>query len=379
MIKKILYLACIACCFLWSCSDDKEEAPLPRYFESVIQAKSFSAQEIKTAYPEIFESTPILSTFIKEVHVVAIRYRTKDAYGNAISASGIIAYPSDEIKEITGMQHSTYYLKSEAPSRQLLVPEIIPVFFNRLVIMADYLGFGVSESSSHPFMQSELTGRTCTDMFLAAHEYLTLQEFRLPDAFTLAGYSQGGSATLATLREIERTPGFPWQIKHTYAGGGVYDFKATFDHFLEQNHMTMPALAPYLIRGLDARNEINLNELFIDPSKVTNLLDGHHDSGEINAQLGYRLNAILHPDFYTAESNASIRSLYKIVDENTLLNWTPRSPVTLMHAVNDDVVPYFNSTEALDEFRSRGNQVQLIDLNGNHNSGAINFFIKMLL
>lgn len=380
MTKKLFYFTCIFCWFLTSCSDDKEGNPLPRYFESVIQEKSFSTQEIKSVYPEIFNSNPLLSAFINDIHVVAIRYRTKNAFGNEISASGIIAYPSSgEIKGITGMQHSTYFLKSEAPSRQLLVPEIIPVFFNRIVIMADYLGFGASESYSHPFMHSDLTGRTCTDMLLAAREYLIAEDFQLPDAITLAGYSQGGSATLALLREIENTPGFPWQIDHVYAGGGVYDFTATFNHFLEQNYMTMPALAPYLIRGLNVREDMIPGELFLNPTEILTLLNGQHGMSEINAQLGSRLDRILHADFYTSTPNASIQRLLEILDENTLLNWTPHAPITLMHAVDDDVVPYFNSQKALNEFSTRGCNTELINLNGNHSTGAINFFVKLLL
>ena len=378
MMKKLICFVCIACLFFASCSDDKDK-DIARYLIFVTQEKSFSSQDIQKAYPEIFNNYPFLSSFVKDIRVIAINYWTKDVNNKDVVASGIIAYPAGEIKGITSIQHSTLFLKSQAPSLVLLSPEIIPVFFNQIVVMADYIGFGKTHSLPHPFMQSSITGHTCLDMIRAGKEYLTSQGFQLPEEITLAGYSQGGSATLALLREMENSSTSPWKVKQVYAGGGVYDFTQTYQAYLKQNIMSAPAFAPYLILGLNTKNEMQLDELFIDPPKIESLYDGQHGLNEINYQLGNRLDAILHPDFYTAAKNTSIHRLDQLLAANTLLNWIPEAPITFMHSPTDDYVPYFNSQKAFDEFQKRGCNVKLTDLKGDHATGAINFFIKILL
>lgn len=125
-MKEFFLFSVIGLILLYSCSKD-EESVSPHYFVSVIQEKEFSVDEIKNRYPEIFIRYSSLSVLLQNIHVTAIRYRTKDSKNQDIIASGVIAYPSN--KKITGatsVQHSSLFLKSQAPSRQLLHFELAP-------------------------------------------------------------------------------------------------------------------------------------------------------------------------------------------------------------------------------------------------------------
>lgn len=82
---------------------------------------------------------------------------------------------------LLSIQHGTLDLE-EAPSRQLFYYEMAPVISNHVVVMADYLGFGVSQTADrqHPYLHNESTGRTCADMIEAA-----LMTWQIPFPFLL--------------------------------------------------------------------------------------------------------------------------------------------------------------------------------------------------
>ena len=75
-MKEFFLFSVIGLILLYSCSKD-EESVSPHYFVSVIQEKEFSVDEIKNRYPEIFIRYSSLSVLLQNIHVTAIRYRTR--------------------------------------------------------------------------------------------------------------------------------------------------------------------------------------------------------------------------------------------------------------------------------------------------------------
>ncbi|WP_294141060.1 lipase family protein [uncultured Sanguibacteroides sp.] len=380
-MKKFLLFSVIGLLLLHSCSKD-EESISPRYFVSVIQEKEFSVKEIKNRYPEIFTRYSSLSFLLQNIHVTTIRYRTKDCKNQDIIASGVIAYPSNKnINGVTSVQHSSLFLKSQAPSRQLLHFELAPVLFKQVVFMADYIGFGETEHLFHPFFHSNSTAQSCLDMIRAGKEYLQSIRFSIPEEISLMGYSQGGNATLALLKKIEEIPATDLKVKQTFAGGGAYDLEATYNYFLNQNYISQPAFVPYLILGLNtgSRLQLDWNEIFISPDQVIPLFNGNQDLPEINMRLGHWLEDILSPAFFLPEKNNSIKKLEKALRQNSLVEWTPNSSLTLMHSPDDTYVPYLNAEHAFHSFQQQGCRVNFVSLQGDHSSAGVQFYLQVVL
>ncbi len=380
-MKEFFLFSVIGLILLYSCSKD-DESVSPHYFVSAIQEKEFSVDEIKNRYPEIFIRYSSLSVLLQNIHVTAIRYRTKDSKNQDIIASGVIAYPSNKkITGVTSVQHSSLFLKSQAPSRQLLHFELAPVLFKQVVFMSDYIGFGETEHLFHPFFHSNSTAQSCIDMIRAGKEYLQSIRFPVPEEISLIGYSQGGNATLALLKKIEEIPATDLKVKQTFAGGGAYDLEATYNCFLNQNYISQPAFIPYLLLGLNTGNHLQLawNEIFISPYQVISLFDGKQDLPEINSRLGHRLENILSPAFFLPEKNNSIKKLERALKQNSLVDWTPNSSITLMHSPDDTYVPYLNAEHAFQSFRRHGCKVNFVSLQGDHGDAGIQFYLQVVL
>lgn len=104
-----------------------------------------------------------------DIDVAAIEYNTVGADGSTVTASGVIAIPSGttSYNHLLSIQHVTLDI-DQAPSRQDFYYELIPVVNGHIVVMADYLGYGSSQTSDrqHPYLH----GTACADMIEAARQ-----------------------------------------------------------------------------------------------------------------------------------------------------------------------------------------------------------------
>ena len=167
-----------------------------------------------------------LLNLINDSEISVITYKTKGVDGKKIIVSGIVAIPSGvtSYTRLLSIQHATCDIGS-APSEQDFYYELLPVLLGKVVVLADYIGYGVSQTSDmqHPYLHSKLTGSTCADMIEAAREYLESKSIEENgDTIDLAGYSQGGSSTISTLLELEKRGKL---IGNVYAGAGAYDLE----------------------------------------------------------------------------------------------------------------------------------------------------------
>ena len=49
----------------------------------------------------------------------------------------------------------------------------------------------------------------------------------------------------------------------------------------------------------------------------------------------------------------TVSELYKAMTENSVLaqDWTPATPIYMLHSIDDDVVPFVNATKAKDKWK----------------------------
>src|SRR5665647_3192532 len=172
-------------------------------------------------YPEVAELMPDVKS---GVNIYSITYNTT-FMGEDILASGLIIIPSvPGPYPVLAYQNGTNTLNSDAPS---VDPDYQPYQFLQIiastgyvVVMADYLGFGVSDDMAHPYLHKESTVQTIVDMLYSLEEFDEdiAKDITISNDYFLLGYSQGGWATLALLDAMENDYGSDFTAKAASCG-----------------------------------------------------------------------------------------------------------------------------------------------------------------
>lgn len=365
--------------FMAACN--KDEAPFEesgesnKFLSGIIAEKHIDKTEIASQVADFASSQGInipeelLSSLICSIDVAAIEYNTTGVDGKQVTASGVIAIPEGTIsyEHLLSIQHGTLDME-EAPSNQLFYYEMMPVVSGHIVVMADYLGYGSSQTPDrqHPYLHNKLTGTACADMIEAAREYLKYKSItENDDDIELLGYSQGGQATIATLLELEER-GQAESIRGVYAGGGVYDLINTLEVF------TSPTIGPMSYMHTGYAPEVideGLNEMF-----STRPLSEWHNA------LGNDITKVLNPDFFAApdyNNNKDVMAVIEALRKNSLVNtsFQPQTPIMLYHSPKDDFVPYSNAVNAHNLWQSS----TLVDLSmPSHVLGGVEFMLRYM-
>lgn len=358
--------------FLTACSDDdtpgEDPAVTNHYLTGVTAEKHISKSEITDMVMDYAASQGInlpeilISGLLCDVDVAAITYTTTGPDGASVTASGVVAMPAGTTSydHLLSIQHGTLDME-EAPSLQLFYYEMMPVVSGHVVVMADYLGYGASQTADrqHPYLHAQLTGTACADMIEAAREYLRSKSItEAGNAVELLGYSQGGQATVATQLELE-SRGWTGRIRKVWAGGGPYDLETLLQAFLNDDGMpdTYPrsGYLPYLIRGMAYGEGLTVSdENLYAPAVIEeglNKLFSTRPLSEWHAALGTDITRVLHPDFFAApdfNGNADVLAIVSALRKNSLVNasTSPQATVNFYHSPQDDFVPYCNVVSA---------------------------------
>lgn len=378
-----------------SCSKEEEgggESRDNKFLKEVLTERTISRADIiaglDEAFPELNLPSSPLSLLVKDIDVAAITYTTTGVDGKPVVASGVVAMVSGtkEYDHLLSIQHGTLDME-EAPSRRLFYYEMAPVISNHVVVMADYLGYGASQTADrqHPYLHNESTGRVCADMIEAAREYLIGKGMKeKADKVELMGYSQGANSTIATLYELEkRSQGS--RIRAVLAGGGSYDLTSTLTSFVSGGMGNYPRMGyiPYIIRGLSYGEQITLdNAKIYSPALIEKggiEMFNSQPLSQWHESLGTDITKIINSDFFaipTFNGNTDIIKLLAAVEKNSLVKRdAPQTSVKLYHSRTDDFVPYSNATSA----KSKWNNATLTDLTSEgHVQAGMEFMLRYM-
>ena len=323
-----------------------------------------------------------------------IRYESQKPDGNLDTLSGLVAIPNSTTQAfpILSYQHGTGILDTDAPSitgLSLFNVEILAVGFlatssGFITIFPDYVGMA-NPNVYHPYHIKDSYVRAVLHMIRAVKQLsqtlINEESFQYNDQLFLAGYSEGGYATLAAQSGIEQLNNEEFHITASFPMAGAYDLTGTMvDYFLSEPEYENPYYVPYVLtshiwyyQGLDT----DLN-MYFEPywaETLPNLYDGTFSGGEINNMLPDNVLDILIDSVLTDFTSNDDQFLRQTLSENTLLNWVPESPTYLYHGIADDQVPHENSVTAYNTFQSNGASNVILELlpesAGGHTSAAI--------
>ncbi len=381
--------------FIQACSDDKEPGN-PAEKPVLVSANlvyTMTASQIQLLAD--FSGLGINATEFKyDIEIYKVVYKTPYD-GATINGSGLIVLPktTQEVGMLS-FQHGTLINRNEAPSNfsvsenTLLYGAIGSAGF--IGVIPDYLGFGSSSSILHPYYVEDLTASAVIDMLKAANELAEQKAITFNGKLFLAGYSEGGYATMATHKAIEEDGLDGFNLVASFPAAGAYDLKGVQEQIFALEQYDNPHYLAYLARAYQLEYDQNnlLTDLFKAPyaALIPSLFDGQKGADAIDAQLTSSLSDLIQPD---VRSNIDTDQRYDyLVDafmENSLTDWTPQTKMFMYHGLSDETVPYQNSVDTYNRLLANGasvNTISLTSLEGTHSTAIqpyiIDFIPKLL-
>ena len=332
---------------------------------NVINTQTYIEEELAQIVTDIFSIDPAQYGY----WMYKITYETIDINGNPHEATGTVSYPRvdwpdvpDQAFPIMSYQHGTVVEKSDVTSviGEWILPAIL-TGAGYVYVEPDYLGLGDSQGM-HPYQLKEPYGTAVVDMLRAVRYYAAFEneQFVVNDQLFLAGYSEGGYATMATHQIIERDYSDEFDITVSFPMAGAYSLSGIMtDVMLEQQPYGQPFYFPFILFAyLDFYPSIGTVEQYLLPEYVflADWFDGYHSSSEINDAMPEIPITIMKPEeVQIFEENAN-HPLRVALQENDLWNWNPQAPMHMFHGLGDELVPYENSQMAYDQFVANGAQ-----------------------
>ncbi|MCX8109248.1 MAG: hypothetical protein N3G20_10635 [Verrucomicrobiae bacterium] len=319
-------------------------------------------------------------TVSHDVDVYKLLYQTIDPVGAPTFASGALVIPKSAgvTWPLLSYQHGTVARKDEAPSAVGSSEQWLGVIFaacGYVTALPDYLGLGDSPGIQlYHHASSEATA--AVDMLRATRTFCATKGILLNNQLFLAGYSQGGHATMALHRELEEYHSREFGLTASAPMAGAYDLSGvTTEDALSGRPMPNPHYFALLFAGYQSvyRLSASLADILAPPydTLLPPLLDGYHSGSEINSIMPRDITKVLRPDYLERLRRDPNHPLRLALKDNDLYRWTPRAPMRLYHCAGDSDVIFANSQVALACFHARGaTHVTLVDPNSSAGHGS---------
>ncbi|MDO5321447.1 MAG: lipase family protein [Bacteroidia bacterium] len=345
-------------------------------------------------------ATGFLSTMVApRVHQVVGTYTSTDINGDPITVSGKIFYPKDgNIRNVIIASHYTIGSNAECPSESYSF-EGIYAAYGYAVIVADYVGFGVTADTIHPYLQANTCAGNVLDMAEVAVPFLKARGLKIADdSVILLGYSQGGACTLHVQRLLEASIkyGGLFKIKKNYCGAGPYDIAMTYDFSIKKDKTGIPCAIPMIVQGMSIgmSKPLDMDYFFQEPLRSNYdewLNSKKYTVTQISAMMGRdKLSEIMTPNGCDKSKPETARFYMELKSNSIPSDYFPKAPIFLFHSEDDQTVPFVNSQIIQRQIRGRIalNEIYPEKYNpdveydfghyGNHQQGATEFFLKVL-
>ena len=301
-----------------------------------------------------------------------LEYLTIGANGQPVRASGLVSVPNKPagaLSPVLSYQHGTIFKDAETPSNNAVATEVAVVMasLGYIVLAPDYVGYGASKGTPHPYLLSAPMAASVVDFLTAAKTWRSQQGVQDNQQLFLTVYSEGGYATMAAHRALQESNSpHLQQLLAVVPGAGPYDVQVTLDSLIEV-----------------VRKENSVLGALINPGFLRRL------GGPAQREVRRAVIKQLIPD--DADTNLDTRFLDRffaddtqaIARDSSVHDWLPQLPGFLYHGRDDRTVPYASSTSALAAMRARGagNLVSLTDCPATPSShiGCVPPFLNFML
>ena len=281
-----------------------------------------------------------------------LEYLTTGADGQEVRASGLVSVPQKPAgakSPVLSYQHGTLFRDAEAPSNNAVASEVAVVLasLGYIVLAPDYVGFGASRGTPHPYLLSAPSAAATVDFLTAARTWRGQAGVADNGQLFLTGYSEGGYVTMAAHRALQaaNSPHLQ-QLRMVVPGAGPYNVQTTMDGLVrlvrDEQPLVGALINPGFLRYLGGSVQREVRRLLLRA-----LIPG-------DADVAYDTRFI---DRFLADD---VRALDEI---SSVYDYRPGVPVRLYHGRDDRTVPYASSvsTERAMLQRGAGDLVSLTD------------------
>jgi pimeloyl-ACP methyl ester carboxylesterase len=272
-----------------------------------------------------------------------LEYLTSDARGQSVRASGLVSVPvkaAGAKSPVLSYQHATIYHDAEAPSNHAVPSEVAVTLasLGYIVVAPDYVGYGASKGTPHPYLVAAPAASATVDFLTAAGTWRRNSNVNDNGQLFMTGYSEGAYVTMAAHRALQAGNAANLApLRLVVTGAGPYNVQVAFDALLSLVREQVPVLGALINPGLLR---------FLSPSVR---LDVRRELLKLlqpgDADVVFDSEAI---DNYLADDVQAIAHLSSVHD------WRPSLPVRLYHGRDDHTVPYASSLSALQTMRRNG-------------------------
>ena len=291
--------------------------------------------------------------------VFEVIYETTWHDGSLIEASGIFFLPRKKDKEFPMIcyHHGTQIVKDRKIA--FTGEQAICTVFSAsgyMVAFPDYIGLGEGKRT-HLYHHVETEAAASIDMLRAIKELLVKENAKQNKFLFLTGYSQGGHATLATLKVMQEKHADEFIVTAAAPMSGAYDLAGiqTEVMFKPYSH---PGYLPYLVYSYQEAYKCfdNPNNCFKTAYAeiLPPLFDGKHTMNDINKVMPEVPKDVLKDEFMEAFNNNDQFPFKVALSKNSVHDWKPEVPVMMCYCTADEQVNYKNAFVASDAMKAKG-------------------------
>jgi acetyl esterase/lipase len=347
------------------------------------------SSELIISIPDYLLSVPPFLFGQYDIDYYKITYNTVDVNGLPTVASGAVAVPMGEACDVFPMLmycHGTVLRKQDVPSANNTEALIPKTFAGQgfISIAPDYLGLG-DNPGLHPYVHAQSQATASVDIYFAAREFIeSLENSHHNGELFITGYSQGGHASMATLKyaqdnnlveEMGIVAGAPSSGPYNMSGSQA-------EVLLSGEPYSNPGYVVYLLMSYQlayGNLYADLSEILQSPYGTTMLpyfdgMQNEFDMDVVNALLPETLSELLQDSVLSNLETNDNHPIWQALRDNDNFDWTPQMPLRLFYCDGDEQVPFANSIVARDSMQANGAadvEVQNVFPGANHGQCVI--------
>ena len=298
-----------------------------------------------------------------------VQYWTKRHDGIPVIVSGLVAIPaSTSFRGVVSYQHGTNVNRHATPSQPSLGEGVLgsAIFAGGgyIFVAPDYTGLGVS-TETHTYLHAESTADAVIDLLRAASRFIEFRGQKRPSSLFLTGFSQGGHATLATQRTLEKMDDPNLQVAASAPVSGPCNLDGiSFPTALEGASPAHSLYLAYLVNSYCNVYGSPVESVLAAPyaALVPELFDGEGSVEAIMAALPCQPRDMFNSVFLEDYDRGKPTTLLDMLSLNEVMYWSPEAPLRLYFGENDQDVSPKEAHAAVAEFERRGSDAILVSV-----------------
>jgi pimeloyl-ACP methyl ester carboxylesterase len=296
-----------------------------------------------------------------DVKVIGLNYITPGAKGEVSNASGVLLLPTGADCGVAAPLVAYAKGTDVQKPRTLANPAdsetgLLAAMYagqGYAVVATDYLGFAKSTYSFHPYLHADSEATSVIDSIRAARQAIPSMGGSLNGKVMLTGYSQGGHASMAAHREIEKSLSSEINVVAGAHLAGPYNLSGSMK--LPDAIAGYQFFVPYLITAwqkIYGNLYSNVSDAFKSPyaNGIESLLPSATlnyttlvTSGKLPGINGETPNQARDALFQSSFSSDILTNpnnpTFLAAQKNDLLDWSPKSQTMLCSGSGDPTVP----------------------------------------